>query len=507
MSPASMPASRSMEKPTFQELMEGLPVLGRSGDWSVRVTGLVTDSRRVLPGSLFFALPGQRSDGHVFVDEAVARGAAAVVSWSSVGGIPAVAAAHVGQPRKVLAEVARRFHGHPERSLTLAGVTGTNGKTTVSTLLRHLLQSDGSSWGLIGTVRYHLGGRRSVPSFKTTPESADLADFFRQMADAGCAGACLEVSSHALDQDRVHGFRFAVAGFTNLTRDHIDYHGDLEAYFAAKRRLFDGGTGDAPGACAVNVDDGHGRRLAEACRGRGVVVTYGRAAGADLRAEDVTLDPVGAAFTVRWRGASARFVSTLPGAYNVENVLCALAMAAGLGRDPLALAAAVADFPGVPGRMERVDAGQEFQVYVDYAHTDDALRNALGMLRAITPGRVLCVFGCGGSRDRGKRPVMTAAVAGLAHRAWATADNPRRESIEDIFADMRMAPGGVANVAFVPDRREAIALALADARPGDCVLIAGKGHETTQEFADTVVPFDDRQVARELIALRRGRAN
>ncbi|MFM9146639.1 MAG: glutamate ligase domain-containing protein, partial [Verrucomicrobiota bacterium] len=194
-------------------------------------------------------------------------------------------------------------------------------------------------------------------------------------------------------------------------------------------------------------------------------------------------------------------------AYNVENVLCALAMAAGLGRDPLALAAAVADFPGVPGRMERVDAGQEFQVYVDYAHTDDALRNAIGMLRAITPGRVLCVFGCGGSRDRGKRPVMTAAVAGLAHRAWATADNPRRESVEDIFADMRTAPGGVANVAFVPDRREAIALALADARPGDCVLIAGKGHETTQEFADTVVPFDDRQVARELIALRRGRAN
>jgi len=505
MSPAPMSPSRSMEKPTFQELMEGLPVLGRSGDWSVHVTGLVTDSRRVLPGSLFFALPGLRSDGHAFVDEAVARGAAAVVSWSQVGGIPAVAAAHVGEPRKALAEVARRFHGHPERSLTLAGVTGTNGKTTVSTLLRHLLQSDGSSWGLIGTVRYHLGGRRSVPSFKTTPESADLAAFFRQMADAGCAGACLEVSSHALDQDRVHGFRFSVAGFTNLTRDHIDYHGDLEAYFAAKRRLFDGGTGAAPDVCAVNADDAHGRRLAEACRGRGAVVTYGRSAGADLHAEDVTFDPVGAAFTVRWRGATARFVSALPGAYNVENVLCALAMAAGLGRDPLALASAVADFPGVPGRMERVDAGQGFQVYVDYAHTDDALRNALGMLRAITPGRVLCVFGCGGSRDRGKRPVMTAAVAGLAHRAWATADNPRRENIEDIFADMRAAPGGVANVAFVPDRREAIALALADARPGDCVLIAGKGHETTQEFADTVVPFDDRQVARELIALRRGR--
>ncbi len=505
MSHASMPTSRSMEKPTFQELMEGLPVLGRSGDWSAQVTGLVTDSRRVLPGSLFFALPGLRSDGHAYVDEAVARGASAVVSWSPVAGIPAVAAAQVAEPRKALAEVARRFHGHPERALALAGVTGTNGKTTVSTLLRHLLQSDGSSWGLVGTVRYHLG-RRSVPSFKTTPESADLAAFFRQMADAGCAGACLEVSSHALDQDRVHGFRFAVAGFTNLTRDHIDYHGDLEAYFAAKRRLFDGGTGATPGVCAVNVDDEHGRRLAAACRERGEVIAYGRSADADLRAEDVSLDPLGAAFTVRWRGSTARFVSSLPGAYNVENVLCALAMAAGLGRDPLRLAAAVADFPGVPGRMERVEAGQDFQVYVDYAHTDDALRNALGMLRAITPGRVLCVFGCGGNRDRGKRPAMTAAVAGLAHRAWATADNPRRERIEDIFADMRAAPGGVDNVLFAPDRREAIALALAEARPGDCVLIAGKGHETTQEFADTVVPFDDRQVARELIALRRGRA-
>jgi UDP-N-acetylmuramoyl-L-alanyl-D-glutamate--2,6-diaminopimelate ligase len=504
MSPASTPVSKPTDKPTFRDLMDGLPVLGRTGDWSARVSGVVTDSRRVLPGSLFFALPGLRSDGHAFVDEAVARGAAAVVSWCPVEGLPAVAGAQVAEPRKALAEVARRFHG--VTGLALAGVTGTNGKTTVSTLLRHLLQSDGSSWGLIGTVRYHLG-RRSVPSFKTTPESADLAAFFREMKDAGCAGACLEVSSHALDQDRVHGFRFAVAGFTNLTRDHLDYHGDAGSYFAAKRRLFDGGTGSPPDACAVNVDDEHGRILAESCHGRSKVVGYGRSEAADLRAEDVTLDPVGAAFTVRWRGAAARFVSSLPGAYNVENVLCALAMAAALGRDPLALAGAVADFPGVPGRMERVEAGQGFQVYVDYAHTDDALRNALGMLRAITPGRVLCVFGCGGSRDRGKRPAMTAAVAGLAHRAWATADNPRRERIEDIFADMRAAPGGVANVDFVADRREAIALAVAEARPGDCLLIAGKGHETTQEFADTVVPFDDRLVARELIALRRGRSS
>ncbi len=218
--PAMMPAST--ERPTFNALLQGLPVLGRAGDGSVRVTTIVTDSRRVIPGALFFALPGLRANGHAFLDDVIARGAAAIVSGEPVSGLPAVAAAQVADPRRTLAEVARRFYGHPEESLRLAGVTGTNGKTTISTLLRHLLQDDGSQWGLVGTVRYHLG-RRTIPSYKTTPDSADLAAFFRQMADAGCAGACLEVSSHALHQDRVHGFRFQVAAFTNLTRDHIDY--------------------------------------------------------------------------------------------------------------------------------------------------------------------------------------------------------------------------------------------------------------------------------------------
>ena len=467
------------------------------------MTCVVTDSRRIIPGALFFALPGRRADGHAFLDDAIARGAAAIVSGQPVSGLPAVAAAQVADPRRVLAEVARRFHGHPEQALRLVGVTGTNGKTTVSTLLRHLLQEGGESWGLVGTVRYHLG-RRSIPSFKTTPESADLAGFFRQMADAGCAGACLEVSSHALHQDRVHGFRFEVAAFTNLTRDHVDYHGDLSSYLDAKTALFDGRTGEAPGVAVVNVDDPSGRVLAEACRRRGPTLTFGLAADADLRATDLALDTAGAAFAVRWQGRTQRFTSALPGDYNVSNVLCALAMAAALGRDSLALAPALASFPGVPGRMERVEAGQAFPVFVDYAHTDDALRNALRMLRAITPGRVLCVFGCGGDRDRGKRPAMTRAVADLAHGSWATADNPRKESLDRIFADMRGDLGPLPTVDFVPDRRDAIGRALAAARPGDCVVIAGKGHETTQEFADTVVPFDDRQVVREILEARRG---
>ncbi len=503
MTPPPAPPSAAMERPTFNALLQGIPVLGRCGDGSVRITALVTDSRRIIPGSLFFALPGLRTNGHAFLDDAIARGAAAVVSGDPVAGLPAVAAAQVADPRRVLAEVARRFHGHPEETLALAGVTGTNGKTTVSTLLRHLLQADGSQWGLIGTVRYHLG-RRSIPSYKTTPESADLAGFFRQMADAGCAGACLEVSSHALHQDRVHGFRFRVAAFTNLTRDHIDYHGDLAAYLDAKSALFDGRNGAVPDVCVVNVDDPAGRVLAEACRRRGAVLTFGLAPDADVRAADLVLDTGGAVFTARHQGRAAVFKSALPGDYNVSNVLCALAMAAALGRDPLALAPALAAFPGVPGRMERVDAGQPYPVFVDYAHTDDALRNALRMLRGITPGRVLCGVGCGGDRARGKRPAMTQAVADSADLAWATADNPRKESLERIFADMRGGLGPLPRVEFVADRRDAIGRALAAAKAGDCVLIAGKGHETTQEFADTVVPFDDRQVVREILALRRG---
>ncbi len=499
--PPMMPAA--MERPTFNTLMQGVPVLDRTGEWSTRISCIVTDSRRIIPGALFFALPGMRANGHAFLDDAISRGAAAVISGEPVGGLPAVAAAQVPDPRRVLAEIARRFFGHPEAALQLVGVTGTNGKTTVSTLLRHLLQSEGEQWGLVGTVRYHLG-RRSIPSYKTTPESADLAGFFRQMGDAGCVGACLEVSSHALHQDRVHGFHFRVAAFTNLTRDHVDYHGDLPSYLDAKTALFDGRNGTVPDVCVINLDDPSGRVLAEACRRRGPVLTFGIAPDADVRATDLALDTGGAIFTVRHAGRSAIFKTNLPGAYNVSNVLCALAMAAGLGRDPLALAPALASFPGVSGRMERVEAGQAFPVFVDYAHTDDALRNALRMLRDITPGRVLCVFGCGGNRDRGKRPAMTKAVAELAHLSWATADNPRKESVEHIFADMREGLGALPGVSFVADRREAIGHALAAAQSGDCVVIAGKGHETTQEFADTVVPFDDRQVVREILELRRG---
>ena len=484
--------------PTLASLLEGIPVLSRSGAWRSPVTAVVTDSRRVVPGALFFALDGLRAEGHRFVDQAVAHGAAAVVSGHPVAGIPAVDAAQVAAPRQVLAEVARRFHRHPELALRLVGVTGTNGKTTVASLVRHLLErAESRPWGLVGTVRYHLGSR-SVPSYKTTPESSDLAAFFAAMRDAGCAGAALEVSSHALDQERVHGFDFAVAAFTNLTRDHLDYHGDLASYLRAKARLFDGSVGRRPAAAVVNADDPASAEILRAC-GPLRAATFGVGRPADIRGRVLAMDLGGTRFSVQVDGREGEFRTRLPGAYNVSNLLCALACCRALGHDPLALAPAVADFPGVPGRMERVEAGQSFPVFVDYAHTDDALRHALGMLRAITPGRLLCVFGCGGNRDRGKRPEMTRAVSALADAAWATADNPRREPVEAIFADMRPGASGPGRVEFVPDRREAIAAACAAARPGDCVLVAGKGHETTQEFAETVVPFDDREVARDVL--------
>ena len=493
---------RLMENPTLQSLLQDIPVVERRGDWSTRVTSLVTDSRRILPGSLFFALPGLRTSGHQFLDDVISRGASAIISSEPVAGLPAVAAAQVKETRKVLAEVARRYHGNPEQKLKLVGVTGTNGKTTITTLLRHLIQQTGENWGLIGSVRYQLG-RRSIPAYKTTPESADLAGFFRQMVESQCAGACLEVSSHALHQDRVHGFSFAAAAFTNLTRDHIDYHGDLESYLDAKTILFDGRSGSIPKVSVINVDDAAGKNLAQSCRTRGSVITFGIHTPADLQATDIVFNPRGSEFTVHWSGQSARFNSPLPGEYNISNILCALALAASLGRDPLAMVEAVKAFPGVAGRMERVEAGQSFPVFIDYAHTDDALRNALQMLRSITPGRVLCVFGCGGNRDRGKRPAMTKAVAELAHQAWATADNPRKENLATIFADMREGLGSLPNIEFINDRRDAIGRALAAAQPNDCVIIAGKGHETTQEFHDTVVPFDDRLIAKEILELRR----
>lgn len=312
----------------------------------------------------------------------------------------------------------------------------------------------------------------------------------------------MEVSSHGIDQKRVQGIEFAVAVFTNLTRDHLDYHGTIENYFETKARLFTGAIGKAPRACVVNADDPHGRRLIAMLRERDGVVTFGESADATVRASAIRLGFKSTAFRLSWPGGEAEVESPMIGLYNVSNVLAALATCLAMGRDLHACAASLPGFKAPAGRMERIEEGQAFNVLVDYAHTDDALRNALGMLRAITPGRLLVVFGCGGNRDRTKRPLMTAAVQEFADFAWATSDNPRSESPDQIFMDMKAGVSAPGKIAFIEDRRRAISLALDAARPGDALLIAGKGHETFQEFADTVIPFDDRQVVRELISVK-----
>jgi UDP-N-acetylmuramoyl-L-alanyl-D-glutamate--2,6-diaminopimelate ligase len=472
------------------------------GDLDRPISGLAMDSRRVLPGNLFFALPGRRTDGTSFIDEAIQRGAVGIVAEK----IPAVTAARVTyiqvhDARRALAQVAQRYFGFPDKSLELVGVTGTNGKTTVTNLIKHLLSTSTQRVGLVGTVNYDLGAR-VVPSYRTTPESLELFGMLAQMRDAGCRQAAMEVSSHGIDQHRVLGMQFAVAVFTNLTRDHLDYHKTLDAYFEVKSRLFNGGIGGAPRVAVINLDDAHGRRLAAEVPSPVRVITFGEAPEATIRAEDVQLGFKGTTLTLVWPEGRLQLESPFIGRYNVSNLLAAFAACYALGRDLSVVAMRLKSFPGVSGRMERIEEGQPYNVLVDYAHTDDALRNALGMLRAITPGRLFVVFGCGGNRDRTKRPLMTAAVQEFADFAWATADNPRNEALAQIFTDMQTGVTAPDKITFVEDRRHAISLALDAAKAGDCLLIAGKGHETYQEFADTIVPFDDRQVVRELIGIK-----
>lgn len=498
-------ASLRMET-DLKTLLEGLPLTKASGPAKPAVLSLATDSRRVLPGALFFALPGQRTDGQHFIEEAIGRGAVAVIATrpARVPGHIAFVEVAPEKQRLLLAEVARRFYGHPEKVLDVVGVTGTNGKTTVGFLTRHLLGRDHGPVGLLGTVEYDLGAR-TLPAYRTTPEAADLYAMLAQMRDAGCQRAVMEVSSHGIDQHRVAGLPVKVAIYTNLSQDHLDYHPSLDAYFETKLRLFTGDLGTPPAAAVVNLDDARGHELVARLPVGVDAITYGEHENALLRATEVELSASGSRFLISWAGETLAASLRLPGRYNVQNALAAVGAALSLGESLAAAVARLAEFPGVPGRMERIDEGQDFAVFVDYAHTDDALRNALGMLRPITTGRLHCLFGCGGNRDRSKRPRMVAAVQEAADIAWATADNPRREALEQIFADMRTGitdPGGIT---FINDRRRAISVALDACRPGDTLLIAGKGHETYQEFADSVVPFDDRQVTGDL--LRRKRAH
>ena len=468
----------------------------------VKINSIVTDSRRVTPGSAFFAIRGLKSNGEDFVEDAVKRGAKAIIAENfDSNENPGVAKIQVNNSRKALARIAKRYHGNPDESISIVGITGTNGKTTVSTMTRHLLEEPGRPVGLIGTVRYHLGDRE-MPSFRTTPEAADLYPMLRNMLVGGCSEAVMEVSSHGIHQSRVSGMQMEVAVFLNLTRDHLDYHKNMEAYFVEKRKIFNGENGKLPKFAIINGDCPYGKRLMEELPPQVRILSFGLEESNDFRAKNINLEADGAEFVLDSPAGSMVIKSPMLGRFNVMNLLASLSILHVMGRPIQDAIRKIGAFQGVDGRMESIDKGQDYNIVVDYAHTPDALRNALSMLRECTNGKVHLVFGCGGDRDKGKRLEMTKVACAGADRVWATADNPRTESLAEIFKDMKKGQTRGSRISFIEDRRRAISMALDHARKGDCVLIAGKGHECFQEVQYTAIPFDDREVTRELIDIK-----
>jgi UDP-N-acetylmuramoyl-L-alanyl-D-glutamate--2,6-diaminopimelate ligase len=473
---------------SMQRLDQLLSTLGDAhlrGDPSAAIADIAYRSDAVVPGALFCCVRGQTADGHAFAEDAVRRGAGALLveRWLPLEA-PQVLVPSV---RAAMGPVAARLFGDPGAAMTVVGVTGTNGKTTTTYLLEAIFRAAGSHPGLIGTTGVRIDGEE-LPAEHTTPEAPDLHRLLARMRVAGVDAVAMEVSSHGLDQHRVGGLRYACAVFTNLSQDHLDYHTTMEDYFLAKARLF---TPEMTDRSVVNVDDPEGRRL---LRQDMPMLTYGITEKADVHATEVQVTPTGIAFTVD----DVRVRSPLRGAFNVENCLAAFAAARSLGIDDVATLAGLADLPGVPGRFEAVDEGQAFVVLVDYAHTPDGVENVLRSARPLTDGRLIVVLGCGGDRDRSKRPLMGRAATGLADLTVVTSDNPRSEDPLAIIADIE--PGArEGGGAFVveADRRLAIRLAITEAEDGDVVVIAGKGHETGQQFADRTIPFDDRSVAAE----------
>jgi UDP-N-acetylmuramoyl-L-alanyl-D-glutamate--2,6-diaminopimelate ligase len=476
------------------------------------ISALAYDNRQVAPGTLFFCVRGFTRDGHEFAPDAVARGAAALVVERPLGlGVPEVV---VESARAAMAPAAARFNGDPTAELDVVGITGTNGKTTTAFLVRALLEAAGRQCGLLGTVTSFVGGVER-PVERTTAEAIDLQRDFRAMRDGGDVACAMEVSSHALRLGRADGIRFAAAIFTNLTQDHLDFHPTMDDYFLAKRRLFlPAGPLAQPRAAVVNVDDHHGRRLAEELDlpgyGPARLVTFAIDREATYRAIDVESGFAGSSFTALTPEGPIALRTPLPGRFNVQNVLGAVAAVRALGVSWEAIVGALPDVGRVPGRFEPVDEGQPFAVLVDYAHTPDSLDNVLQAARPLTRGRLWSVFGCGGDRDRGKRPLMGEISARLADRTIVTSDNPRSETpeaiVEQILAGIPDDLRGERVTANV-DRRSAIAEALAAAEEGDVVVIAGKGHEQGQELAGgEKLPFDDVTVAREALRERLGSA-
>ncbi len=462
-----------------------------------KVKGLAYDSRKVGPGFLFFAFPGQKSDGRAFAQQAVGRGAIAVVSESPPPEDFGGNCIQVAHGRRALAIAARQFYGCPDNELAITGITGTNGKTTTAYLIDSILRAAGCTTALMGTIECRIAGR-TAPAVNTTPESLDIFRVFSETRQAGGTHVTMEVSSHALALSRVYGIRFHTAVFSNLTRDHLDFHHTMDEYFAAKRLLFEGAGAPPPPFIVLNYDDPYAHAIKPPATAE--VSWYGIEGSAPVRASNIQSGFEGLRFDVQYGSERLSVASPLPGRMNIYNILSACCAALTYGIAPEVIARGIAGCQAVPGRFEKVEAGQPFAVVVDYAHTDDALRNVISVARALKPGRIITLFGCGGDRDRTKRPLMGEAAAELSDFVVLTSDNPRSEDplaiINDALVGLRR--HDVSHVTE-PDREKAIRLAIERAQPGDLVILAGKGHETYQILQDRMIAFDDRNVARKVL--------
>ena len=494
-----MPVRASNHVGKLSALFEGVDTSVPAGVGEQEIRQVACDSRKVQPRALFFALHGAKADGNAFLRDAVSRGAVAIASEDAAPAAmpPSVAWIRVREARKALAIAAANFFGHPAKTLQLVAVTGTNGKTTTTSLIDAIIKASGAKTGLFGTIAYHtpLG---DYPAPNTTPESVDLQGFLAEIRDAGGRFAVLEASSHSLAMDRLWGCQFAAAVFTNLTREHMDYHKTFEDYFAAKLRLFEGTGAGAPDSAVINTDDEYGSRLAGLAKN---AVSYGLQPGAQLTTKKFQLTFSGLAFAAQTPNGKIEIESPLVGRINVYNILAAIGAAQALGLSNEVIASGVRNLKSVSGRFQPIAMGQPFLVVVDYAHTDDALENLIRTARELNPkGRIITLFGCGGEKDRTKRPVMGEVAGRLSDLTILSSDNPKSEDplkiISDIVVGLQKTHG---KYIIEPDREKAIGLAIDEARAGDILLLAGKGHENYQILADRTLEFDDREVARRAL--------
>ncbi|MBN2162671.1 MAG: UDP-N-acetylmuramoyl-L-alanyl-D-glutamate--2,6-diaminopimelate ligase [Pontiellaceae bacterium] len=482
----------------LKELLEFITTLEVYGNTGVEIAGITQDSRQVKPGFLFVAVPGVHTDGAEFVVDALSKGAVAVVSEAHLDLGHDSAFVRVGSARRALAELSCALFGHVTDQMDVIGVTGTNGKTTTTYMIRNILRENGIEAGLLGTVAYEIGNR-TIPAWRTTPEAPELHSFLRQMLDHGCRSAVMEVSSHSIALERVFGIHFKIGVFTNLTQDHLDFHNSMEEYFEAKARMFDWMERMAGHSAVINVDDPWGQRLTEAHAPESAVVTYGFGEQAQVRALKMKLGVHGTVFKVVSPWGKARVNLKLLGRFNVHNALAALAVGGLMGVPFDRIVHSLSSLKTVPGRLELVPNRRGLRIFVDYAHTDDALKNVLSTLREICKGRLIVVFGCGGDRDRGKRKKMGAVASELADYSIITSDNPRSEEPALIATDILVGYDDPAKYEVILDRRDAIRRGIEIMHRRDLLLVAGKGHETYQESRGSIVPFDDREVVREIV--------